>query len=77
MQAWNPNALISFNKLPGSVKFDISEYVKHDHINQRYFENLEVKIGGFGETYVDFAGYKISVKRVKISEVEPIYRAYF
>lgn len=77
MQAWNPDALISFNKLPGSVKFDITEFIRHDEINQRYFENLEVKIAGFGETYIDFAGYKVKVKRTKISEIEPIYRVYF
>ena len=77
MSAWNPDALIKFNKLPSSVKYDLINHVSHDETNQRYFANLDIQVDGFGEAFVTFAGYKISVKRVRISESDTTYRAHF
>lgn len=74
---WNPAALISYSKLPASVKFDIIEHVAHDEINQRYFTDLQIKVGGFGENYVDFAGYKIQIKLVRVEDAYDNFRAYF
>lgn len=63
--SWNPNAFIQFENLPASVTIDLAEHIVFNNgINTRVFKpTLEVQEGGFGEFFVNFAGYKIRVRK--------------
>lgn len=84
--SWNPYAFIEFEDLPAQVQMDFSEHVIfNDGISTRYLKpgSLEVQEGGFGETFVNFAGYKIQVAKelittdLRIPEDQREYRVKF
>lgn len=64
--SWNPYAFAEFEDLPPDVQQDFLENVIFvDGVNTRYLKDnsIEVQDGAFGETFVNFAGYKLQVVR--------------
>lgn len=84
--SWNPYAFVEFEELPANVQKDFLENVIFvDGISTRVLKpcSLEVHNAAFGETFVNFGGYKLQVRKElitldpRIPEDKREYRIHF
>lgn len=62
--SWNPYAFVEVSEMPTEVQLDFFEHVIFTNgINTRYLKpsSFELQEAAFGETFINFAGYKIQV----------------
>lgn len=74
--SWNPYGLVNYNDLPVKLQFELAEFAEFENgLPLRYLkpDALSVEEGAFGETFINWGGYKLEVVKEAVLPSDPHY----